>query len=55
MLAQLGLVLRESEYIENTSTSSLKDRILETGLDPESPAVAEALSFIEMANGLLGR
>jgi hypothetical protein len=52
-VAQLGLVLRESAYIEDNDISSLDDRVENAFADPTSPAVAELLAMIEKAAALL--
>ncbi|MCP4676611.1 MAG: VWA domain-containing protein [Deltaproteobacteria bacterium] len=52
-IAQLGLVLRESAYIENTSISSLRGNILDAFHDSSVAAVAELISLIDKADELL--
>lgn len=52
-LAQLGLVLRGSIYIDDRDISELDDRILDAFSDPEDEAVAELLNLLEMASLLL--
>ncbi|MCP4601519.1 MAG: DUF3520 domain-containing protein [Proteobacteria bacterium] len=52
-VAQLGLVLRQSTYIDNSNISSLDDRILDAFGDRDTPAVDEILMMIEKANQLL--
>lgn len=52
-VAQLGLVLRQSQYLDDKDISSLDNRILEAFSDPEADAIAELLALIEKAEGLL--
>ncbi len=52
-LAQLGLVLRESAYIDDRDISELDDRILDAFADPDAAAVSELLDLLELAELLL--
>jgi Ca-activated chloride channel family protein len=52
-VAQLGLVLRESAYIEDRDISELDERILDVFSRPDDEAVAELLDLLELAQLLL--